>query len=78
MSVIFLAPQCKPINDVLVNGSVNFNGTHASFRCDAGYTLQGPKTISCINGSWIPSKPSVCVGNISLSKFKYSLMMAMV
>ena len=68
MSVIFLAPQCKPINNVLVNGSVNRNRTHASFSCDAGYTLHGPKIISCINGSWSPSKPSFCLGNVLLSK----------
>ena len=59
------AAPCKKIETISngrVTSKVNVNGSQLTFACNIGYTLQGPRTLFCSNGTWSPAEPTVCKG----------------
>jgi len=44
-------------------GEVDQGVRIAIYTCPAGYSLQGIRTRTCSEGSWIPEKPPVCLKN---------------
>ena len=69
--IILFAVTCAGLSLVLTNGETTFDrnriydttnfsvGTIASFKCDDGYSLEGPGSTTCqLSGNWDQSKPS--------------------
>ena len=58
--ILFLAP-CRnlrgPLNGFIQTSSGNKLGGIITFKCEQGYTIQGPTAVECNNGSWNDSLP---------------------
>ena len=59
--ILFLAPCTNlrgPVNSFIQTSTRNKHGGIVTFKCSQDYTIQGPTTVECNNGSWNDSPPT--------------------